>query len=105
MKLSLLIVLIITLDMLAGCAAPPEGSVAGGECKIVHTPSYAVRGKTNYDQEWIDDTSEALVRGCKQARPKARPVSIDNPPRLQIKMTSPTTGVTVKPKKKHWWQR
>lgn len=97
--------LLSLLIVLGGCANPTIGSVAAGECKLFHTPTYAVKGKTSYDQEWADDVTEALVRGCKQARPKARPASIDNPPRVQIKMTSPTTGVTVKPKKKHWWQQ
>lgn len=98
--------LIPVFALLCGCASKPTiGSVAGGECKITHTPSYVVKGKTSYDQEWIDDTTAALIVGCRQPRPKARPASIDNPPHLQIRMTSPTTGVTVKPKKKHWWQR
>lgn len=98
-------ILVLTVLLLTGCASPPIGSVAGGECKLVSAPSYAVKGKTSYDQEWVDDTTEALVRGCKQPRPKARPASIDNPPRVKIIMSSPTTGVALRPKVKHWWQR
>lgn len=95
---------ILIAMLLAGCASAPPASVSGGECKVTHTPAYAVKGKTAYDQEWIDDTTEALVRGCKQPRPKARPASIDKPPHVMIKMTSPTEGIAIPPKKKHWWQ-
>lgn len=83
------------LVVLGGCA-PTIGSVAGGECKLTHTPTYAVAGKTSYDQEWIDDTTEALVRGCKQPRPKTRPASLSVPVKSPAAVTKP---------KKHWWQR
>lgn len=82
--------------LLTACASAPVGSVAGGDCKIAHTPNYAVRGKTDYDQEWIDDTTESLVRGCKQPRPKARPASLDAPK---------GAPAPAKPKPKHWWSR
>lgn len=93
--------LLAVLALLAGCAGTPTiGSVAGGECKLpgLHTPTYAVRGWQKYDQEWIDDATEALVRGCNQPRPKARPASLDAP-----KVITPSSVIT--PKKKHWWQR
>lgn len=91
----------VLMLLLAGCATPTIGSVTGGECKLpgLHTPIYAVKGKTTYDQEWIDDATEALVRGCKQVRPKARPVSLDAP------KGTPSATVIMPPKKKHWWQR
>jgi hypothetical protein len=66
--------------LLAGCVTTNKGSVAG-ECRLVSTPQYAVKGRTNYDQNWIDDTTERLVGGCKQARPKARPASLDAKPK------------------------
>lgn len=94
------IIALAGIAFLAGCAKSPVGSVAGGECKIVSTPAFAVKGKTTYDQEWVDDTTEAIVRGCAQPRPKARPAELD--------ATHTVAGKTVpipKPTKKHWWQR
>jgi hypothetical protein len=61
------------LTLLAGCAPQIVGSVIGGECKLTHTPEYAVKGQTAYDQRWINNTVEAQVVGCKQPRPKKRP--------------------------------
>lgn len=95
-----IIIAIFAVALLGGCANPTIGSVAGGECKLVHSPVYAVKGKASYDQEWIDDQIEAMVRGCRQARPKARPASIDAPPAKPSAMNVP-----VPVKKKHWWQR
>lgn len=69
--------LFVTL-VLSGCATVgPIGSITGGECRLVQTPTYAVRGKASYDQAWINRTTEALVDGCRQPRPKARPASLD----------------------------
>lgn len=81
---------------LAGCATAPVGSVSGGECRIVRTPEYAVKGRTGYDQIWINRTTEALVDGCRQPRPKARPASLDAKPK-------PKPKPAPQPKKK-WWQ-
>lgn len=81
--------LLITL-VLGGCATSSSiGSIAGGECRIVHTPEFAVRGRTAYDQGWVNKTTEALVDGCRQSRPQARPASLDAPARK---------AATVKPK-------
>lgn len=77
------IAILAMLASLCGCG-PPIGSVMGGECKLVHTPSFAVKSTTEMGQEWVDDTTEALVRGCKQPRPKA-----------------PTAATAAK----HWWQK
>lgn len=55
-------------------------TVLQGECRIVHTPEYVIRGKTRHDQLWVDRTTEALVGGCRQPRPKARPKEWDAPP-------------------------
>ena len=74
--------------LVAGCAsAPAIGTIAGGECALpgVHTPQYKVLGKTHYDQNWADDTTEGLVRGCNQARPHARPASFDKRPVVKKK--------------------
>src|SRR5512139_1207500 len=73
---------IIFLLLLAGCGPGTKlGSIAGGECALpgVHTPPFKVLGKRPYDQNWVDDTTEGLVRGCNQPRPLARPASLDAP--------------------------
>lgn len=77
--MSKMVLVVASTLALAGCATAPIGSVGGGECKIVHTPQYRVLGKTSYDQAWVDHTTEAIVVGCKQSRPKARPASLDAP--------------------------
>lgn len=60
-------------------------SVAGGECHLVTAPTYAVLGRTGYDQNWIDDTTERVVAGCHQPRPQARPASLDAAPKAIAK--------------------
>lgn len=83
---------VASLLLLAGCASgPPIGSVVGAECQIVHTPGYAVRGATNYDKAWVNTTTEALVVGCRQPRPKARPASFDAPPAVIKAPRNPST--------------
>ncbi len=82
--------------MLAACGTSRPASVTEGECKLVSAPEYAVLGKTKYDQEWIDDTTERLVGGCLQARPKARPEEWDD---------TPVKTVPLPPKKPSLWQR
>lgn len=72
------IFIILCCPILAGCAhSGAIGSIEGGECKLTRTPQYAVLGKTSYDQGWVNRTTEALVRGCRQPRPKARPPELD----------------------------
>ncbi len=90
--------------LLGGCVTTPIGSVIGGECKLpgLHTPTYEVKGRTTYDQGWITDVTVALVAGCKQPRPKARPAELDK--------AAPKTPGTIKvappaPAKIHWWQK
>lgn len=74
------LVLVVTIVLLVtACSTSPIGSVTGSECKIVRAPEYAVKGKTAYDQNWIDDTTVGIVAGCNQPRPKARPASLDAP--------------------------
>lgn len=76
------VIAVVPLLFLVGCGPGTKlGSIAGGECNLpgVHTPTYKVLGKTQYDQNWADDTTEGLVRGCNQPRPLARPTSLDTP--------------------------
>lgn len=65
--------------LLAGCGPLKPASVLEGECRIVHTSETVILGKTARDQEWIDDTTERLVGGCGQPRPKARRADWDAP--------------------------
>ncbi len=96
----LLLVPLLALP-LAGCQGDKPVASIGGECKLAHTPSYAVKGRTTFDQGWIDDTTEALVRGCKQPRPQTRPAELDK--------EAPKTPGTAKaappaPATLRWWQ-
>ena len=76
------ILYVIPALFLAGCASNTTiGSITLGECQIVHTPRYAVLGKTAYDRRWVVTTEESLVRGCNQPRPLKRPASFDAPPK------------------------
>lgn len=80
-RLAKLAILLALLPLLGGCVTTGSiGSILGGECQLMHTPDFAVRGKTTYDQVWINKTTEAMVKGCKQPRPKARPASLDAKP-------------------------
>lgn len=70
-------VLLLTL-LLGGCAhAPHPASVSSGECKVFQAPSYVVKGKKQYDQDWIDSTVEGGVGACGWQRPAARPAALD----------------------------
>lgn len=80
---------------LAACNEAP--ATVAALCKVVSSPEFAVRGATAYDQRWVDRTTEALVAGCKQARPKARPPSMDAQPKVVEKKPPP--------KKPTMWQR
>jgi hypothetical protein len=67
--------------VLAGCAGTSlPASVTGGECRVFARPEFAVRGKTKYDQNWVDDTVESGVGGCGWQRPAARPPALDAAP-------------------------
>lgn len=78
-----LIVLAVLAPLLGGCPAHLGGSVAGGECKVFERPPYAIRGVTQYDQDWADSTVEGGVGGCGWQRPGPRPAAIDAMPALK----------------------
>lgn len=80
------ILVIAVAFLLGGCASSSSiGSVAGGECRIVSAPKYVVRGRADYDNIWINKTTEAIVRACRQPRPLARPASLDAPRKVVVK--------------------
>lgn len=69
---------LVVVLVLGGCAhAPGPTSIAGGECKFLERPAYAVRGAQRYDQDWIDSTVEGGVGACHWPRPAPRPASLD----------------------------
>lgn len=82
--------------VLTGCAGTNlPGSVVGGECRAFDkslAPKYAVRGKTRYDQDWIDPIVETGVAGCNWPRPVKRP------PELDARRTAPVAQ--AKPQKR-----
>jgi hypothetical protein len=87
--LRLLAVLSLTAT-LAGCAGTNlPGSVKGGECRVFERPQYAVLGKRQYDQRWIDGNVEAGVGACGWKRPAKRPAALDPPARPKAGSTAP----------------
>jgi hypothetical protein len=64
---------------LGACGTNPKGSVLGGDCKAFEPPTYVVKGKAQYDQDWIDGNIEAGVGACNWPRPGARPPDLDAP--------------------------
>lgn len=119
--------LLLSAFALTGCANKAAiGSIVGGECQLMHTPEYAVKGATPYDQRWANKTTEALVEGCGQPRPKKRPASFDapkvaratpaqpvaskpapaKPPEAPKAVTAPTASEPAQPpKKKRFWEK
>lgn len=62
---------------LTGCGTTKlPGSVAGS-CEIYPSPQYAVVGKTQYDQDTIDEYVAIGSDVCGKARPAARPPELD----------------------------
>lgn len=74
-RLALPLLLAVTLG---GCMTTDgPGSVSRGECKVFHAPKYAVRGATQYDQDWTDSTIEGGVGACRWKRPAPRPAALN----------------------------
>lgn len=92
--------LLLALLPLGGCATAPQGSIAGGECKFLERPVYAVRGARQYDQDWIDSTIEGGVGACGWRRPAPRPAELDAP--VPVPRAKP---VASKKSKKPLWLR
>lgn len=84
--------------LLTGCAGNLPASVSGGECKIFRAPDFAIMGKTQVDQEWIDDNTEAGIAACKWSRPKKRPGA-----KVAAQVKTEVPAAPTQPR--HWWQR
>ena len=86
-KLTVVVTLIASGILLTGCATNKplttfggEAEGVGGACDVFPRPKYQVLGRTPYDQEFADKTTEAGVAGCKWQRPAARPPELDKAP-------------------------
>ncbi|MGZ5988118.1 MAG: hypothetical protein ACXWLZ_03600 [Rhizomicrobium sp.] len=85
---------------MTGCATDGVGfgtftGKLGGVCDAFERPAYQVLGKTPYDQEWVDKTTEAGVAGCKWQRPEARPAALDAPAAVAPAKPAPPKKLTV----------
>ena len=65
--------------LLAACGTSRKVSVADGEARALEGPKVEIHGATIHDQQWIDETIEAGVRGLGWERPGPRPVEWDRP--------------------------
>lgn len=91
---------------LMGCAGSLPASVGGGECKVFRAPDYAIRGKAQSDQDWIDDNTEAGIAACKWSRPKIRPMPVKAAAKVAAQPAPVVSTVAAPPPvKRHWWQR
>lgn len=77
------VLLLFIAPLLAACETDGIGSTKGGECRIFERPQYAVLGKRQPDQDWIDRQIEGGVGGCHWKRPAVRPASFDVVPASQ----------------------
>ena len=75
-----ILALLLVAPLLSGCLKTLTGSVAGGESQVFERPPYAVRGRTTYDQNWIDSQVEGGVAAFGWERPAPRPPQLDAPP-------------------------
>jgi hypothetical protein len=91
--------------LLTACAGTPRvASVQGGEKHALTGPEYAIKGATQYDQNWIDETTEAGVSALGWKRPKPRPPHFDAKP-IPVKAAPPpiTPNAQVSRRFPWWW--
>lgn len=102
--------------LLTGCANNPRGfqtlatseKTGEGACSAFTAPKYRVLGKTQYDQDWVDDQTETLVAGCNFPRPAARPPELDPPANVAVVPGVPAPELqapAIPAKKPSYWQR
>jgi hypothetical protein len=53
--------------------------VSGGEDHALKGPQFVIKGATDFDQRWIDETTEAGIAALGWQRPAARPAEWDKP--------------------------
>jgi hypothetical protein len=68
-------------------------------CKALPEQPYEIRGRTNHDQAFIDDTTEVTLAACPdRPRPAARPKGWDGPTHTVGGKTVPVPIPPAKPK-------
>lgn len=77
-------------------------SVADGEAHALKGPDVAIKGATDFDQRWIDETTEAGIAALGWPRPAARPPEWDKP--LAKEAAAAPAPAPVK-KKRRWLDR
>jgi hypothetical protein len=89
---------------LTACAGNADkfGSIKQDAAVSFEAPTYAVKGKTQYDQDWIDGQIEGGVAGLGWERPKPRPPELDMPAKPAAK---PAPAKPAAPKKATFRQR
>jgi hypothetical protein len=89
---------------LAACASNNGVKSLDGAKAAFDPPPYAVKGKTSYDQRWIDGQIEAGVAAFNWPRPQPRPVELDAPKAATKPIAVPTPA--RKPSVfKRWWPK
>ena len=80
-KLSTRALIVASLGIsLPGCVSNDTIRSLDGAKEAFEAPPYVVKGKTSYDQRWIDGQVEAGVAALGWSRPKPRPVELDAVP-------------------------
>ena len=69
---------LVSLCFLAACTNKPTLTVEAlcgekGRGGVVESPEFIIDGKTQTDQNWIDNTLEGLIGACDWQRPKPKP--------------------------------
>lgn len=85
--------LLLLAAPLGGCLQTVTGSVAGSGCKFIERPPYAVQGRAQYDQDWIDGTIESAGGACHWKPPARRPPEIDAKPVRKMAVPIKKRGV------------
>lgn len=88
--------------LLAGCGTSRAVSVTEGEARALEGPKFEIRGATVHDQQWIDETTEAGIRGLGWERPGPRPPEWDKPLAPMAAQT-PVIAKAPAPKKSPAW--
>ncbi|WP_456681659.1 hypothetical protein [Bradyrhizobium sp. USDA 3311] len=76
-------------------------SVTGGESNALKGPEFVVKGATDFDQRWIDETTEAGIAALGWKRPEPRPPEWDKPLSRDVAQAAPRpASVAKQPQKK-----
>lgn len=92
--------------LLTGCASSTRfATLTNGACSAFPAPAVQIKGRTQADQRWADETTEAGIAGCGWKRPARRPAAMDARPVAaapvpEIEPLPPTAFV-----RHHWWDR